>query len=64
MISLELLRQDPEKYKVAAKNKNRVVDIDRILVLDAKASDIQKKLQALREKRNALAELGKKDQKS
>ncbi|MFO0704236.1 MAG: serine--tRNA ligase [Patescibacteria group bacterium] len=61
MISLDLLKQDPDKYKIATKNKNRVVDIDRILVLDAKASEFQKSSQTLREKRNTLAELGKKD---
>ncbi len=61
MISLDLLRQDPEKYKAAAKNKNRVVDIDRILVLDTKSSEIQKQSQTLRERRNQLAEIGKKD---
>lgn len=61
MISLDLLKQDPEKYKLAAKNKNRTVDIDRILILDKEASELQKSAQILREKRNALAEIGKKD---
>lgn len=61
MISLDLLRKYPEKYKAAAKNKNRLVDVDRILVLDEKASELQKKAQVLREKRNNLAKLGKKD---
>ena len=61
MISLDLLKQDPEKYKLAAKNKNRTVDIDRILILDKEASELQKSAQILREKRNVLAHIGKKD---
>lgn len=61
MISLDLLKQYPEKYKIAAKNKNRVVDIDRILILDKEASEMQKNAQLLREKRNSLAEIGKTD---
>jgi len=59
MISLDLLRTNPDAYKLAAKNKNREVDIDRILELDAKVKDLNLQEQALRTERNKFAELGK-----
>ena len=61
MISLDLLRQNPEGYKLAAKNKNREVNIDRILVLDADVKKLETQIQELRTERNKLATLGKTD---
>lgn len=61
MISLDLLRQNPESYKQAAKNKNREVDIDRILSLDAEIKKLEIQIQDLRTERNKLAQLGKTD---
>jgi len=61
MISLDLLRQNPEGYKQAAKNKNREVSIDRILVLDTEIKTLETQIQDLRTERNKLATLGKTD---
>ena len=59
MISLDLLRANPEAYKQAAINKNRVVEIDKILELDTKVRELHGQEQMLRAERNILAELGK-----
>ncbi len=61
MISLDLLRQNPEGYKLAAKNKNREVNIDRILLLDTEIKSLEIQIQELRTERNKLATLGKTD---
>jgi seryl-tRNA synthetase len=61
MISLDALRLNPDGYKQAAKNKNREVDIDRILVLDAEIKSLETQIQDLRTERNKLAALGKTD---
>ena len=61
MISLDLLRQNPEGYKQAAKNKNREVNIDRILLLDTEIKSFETQIQELRTERNKLASLGKTD---
>lgn len=55
MLSLDYIRKNPEKVKTAARNKNREVDIDKILSLDTERKDIIQVIQKLREQRNALA---------
>lgn len=55
MLSIEFIRQNVQKVKDAAKNKNREVDIERILALDDERRDSLQKVQKLREERNALA---------
>ncbi len=61
MISLDALRQNPDGYKQAAKNKNREVNIDRILELDMEIKSLVTQIQDLRTERNKLATLGKTD---
>ncbi len=61
MISLDLLRKNPDSYKQAAKHKNRVVDIDRILALDLQIKELEAQIQQMRTQRNKLASLGKTD---
>ena len=57
MLDINYIRENPDKVKEAAKNKNRIVDIDKILELDdlrkKSIQDIQKK----REERNKLSKL-------
>ncbi len=55
MLSIDFIQKNKEKVITAAKNKNRVVDIDRILELDKIRRDLIQKNQKLREERNALA---------
>lgn len=55
MLSIDYIRKNPEKVKEAAKNKNREVDIDKILSLDTERKDVIQIIQKLREERNALA---------
>ncbi len=55
MIDIKLLREDPKKVVDAAKSKRVTVDVDAILDLDKKRSEVQKTVQKLQEERNALA---------
>lgn len=63
MLSLDFIRQNKEKVVEAAKNKNRTVDIDRILKLDSEARTINVEIQKLREERNSLAKSEMSDEK-
>ena len=53
MIDLDDLRDRPEAYKDAAKKKNISVDIDALLVLDAKRRELQRSTDEMRSKQNA-----------
>lgn len=52
MLSIEYIRKNKEKVLKAAKNKNRKVELDKILSLDDKRRDFIKQIQILREERN------------
>jgi seryl-tRNA synthetase len=56
MLSIEFIRQNKEKVIAAAQNKNRVVDIDKVLDFDDKRKTLIQRIQKLREERNALAQ--------
>lgn len=55
MLSIDFIRQNKEKVITAAKNKNRTVDIEKILKLDEENRAINFEIQKLREERNKLA---------
>jgi seryl-tRNA synthetase len=55
MLSLDFIRQNKEKVFQAAKNKNREIEIDKILSLDDKRKELIQQIQELREERNTLA---------
>lgn len=55
MLDLNYIRENAAKVKEAAKNKNRKVDIDRLLSLDETRREVIKQSQKLREERNELA---------
>lgn len=55
MLSLDFIRENKQKVIDAAKNKNRVVNIDDILLLDDKRKELLHKIQKLREERNIIA---------
>jgi seryl-tRNA synthetase len=55
MLSIEYIRENKEKVVTAAKNKNRVIDIDKIFELDDKRRELIAKIQTLRQERNELA---------
>src|SRR3989339_515181 len=59
MLSLDFIRNNKEKVIEAAKNKNRQIDIEKILKLDDQRREIIQKIQLLREERNKLARQGK-----
>ncbi len=63
MLDIQYIRENPNKVKEAAKNKNRAVDIDKLLELDNKRRDLIQKSQVLREERNAVSK-GKPDVKT
>ncbi|OGK13698.1 serine--tRNA ligase [Candidatus Roizmanbacteria bacterium RIFCSPLOWO2_01_FULL_38_12] len=63
MLDINYIRKNPDKVKEAAKNKNREVDIDKILELDTKRIEHIQKSQKLREERNAFSK-GKPDEKT
>ena len=55
MIDIKIIRENPEGFKEAAKNKNIKLDIDRLLELDDKRREIQGVIGELRAKRNEHA---------
>jgi len=55
MLSLDFIRQNKEKVAVAAKNKNREIDLEKILALDDQKKELIQKIQKLREERNKIA---------
>ncbi len=55
MLSIDFIRKNTQLVKDGAKNKNREVDIDRILELDDKRKAYILLVQKLREERNILA---------
>ena len=55
MLSIDFIRQNKQKVLTAAKNKNRQIEIDKILSLDDERKDFIQKIQKLREERNLLA---------
>ncbi len=59
MLSLDFIRANKEKVVVAAKNKGRQVDLDKILSLDDQRRKLIQQIQILREERNKLAKQGK-----
>ncbi|MEK7177874.1 MAG: serine--tRNA ligase, partial [Patescibacteria group bacterium] len=63
MLSLNFIRNNKEKVIEAAKNKNREVDIDKILKLDDERRELIQKIQTLREERNKTSH-GKPDEKT
>ncbi|KKP61254.1 MAG: Serine-tRNA ligase [Candidatus Roizmanbacteria bacterium GW2011_GWA2_34_18] len=52
MLSLDFIRANKSKVIAAAKNKNRKVDIDKILKLDNQRRELIQNIQTLREERN------------
>ncbi len=55
MLSTDYIRNNAQKVKEAAKNKNRVVDIDQIIALDDQRKELHHKIQLLRQERNTVA---------
>lgn len=55
MLSLDYIRQNKEKVKTAAQNKNRTVDIEKIILIDDERRKLISLIQTLREERNKLA---------
>ena len=52
MLSLDFIRANKEKVETAAKNKNRKVEIDKLLAADDKRRELIGKIQTLRVERN------------
>lgn len=55
MLSIDFIRDNKQKVIDGAKNKNRAVDIETILTLDAERKELSGAAQKLREERNSLA---------
>ncbi len=63
MLSLDFIRANKSKVIEAAKNKNRQIDIEKILKLDDQRRELIQKVQVLREERNKTSH-GKPDEKT
>jgi seryl-tRNA synthetase len=63
MLNINFIRQNKEKVLQAAKNKNRKVEIDKILALDDERRQLIQKIQVLRAERNKTSH-GKPDEKT
>jgi seryl-tRNA synthetase len=55
MLSIDYIRKNQDLVLAAAKNKNRNIDLDKILTFDDERRELIKKIQVLREERNKLA---------
>ena len=58
MLDIKFIRDNKELVAQAALNKNRPVDLDRLLELDEKRRELMQSAQALREERNTLSQQG------
>lgn len=58
MLSIDFIRKNQQAVIDAAQNKNRKIDLEKILSLDDERKEILKKIQVLREERNKLAKAG------
>ena len=59
MLDINFIRDNPDKIKEAAKNKNITLDVDKLLEVDAKRRDLMQKLDSLRARKNELADMAK-----
>ncbi len=57
MISIELIRKNPDKVKQAMRNRGADVDIDLIISLDAEKRKLQKSLDDLKAEKNRVSKL-------
>ncbi len=57
MLNIKDIRENPEKFKKAARDKHFEVDIDRLLDLDSTIKEAQQNLQALATEKNRLGKL-------
>jgi seryl-tRNA synthetase len=68
MIDIKQIRENPERFKKAAKDKNFSVDIDRLVQVDTKLISAKKLLQDIATKKNRVGKsiptLSEKDKKS
>lgn len=55
MLSLDFIRKNKQKVIDAAKNKNREIEVDKLLKLDDERKELIQKIQVLREERNNLS---------
>src|SRR6266571_9476419 len=55
MLDIKFIRENPSLVQKAAQDKKVDVDIDHLLEVDQKRNELQKSVQGLQEKRNALA---------
>lgn len=55
MLDITFIRQHTEEIKQAAKNKNRTVDLERLISLDDERKHVQTTIDELRAKRNELS---------
>lgn len=62
MLSIDFIRKNQQAVIDAAKNKNRKIDLDKILLLDDERRELIKKIQVLREERNKLAKTNNPDE--
>lgn len=55
MLDIQFIRENPEKVKEAAKNKQISVDVDKLLELDHKRRELLQQVEKLRQERNETA---------
>ena len=59
MLDINFIREKPEVVKLACKNKNANVDVDRVLELDKKKRELITEMEMLRAEQNKISRGGK-----
>ena len=59
MLDIKFIRENSEKIKEAAKNKNIKLDVDRLLCVDGEKKQFQNKIEKLQAEKNKLAKIVK-----
>lgn len=54
MIDIKLIRENPEKFKIACEAKKINVDIERLIEIDSQLRESKRKLQDISTKKNRL----------
>ncbi|HBA45049.1 TPA: hypothetical protein DEG21_05090 [Patescibacteria group bacterium] len=59
MLDIKFIRENSDKVKLAAKQKNISLDLDLLLKIDGQRNDMMRSIDELRSRRNEIASMSK-----